>query len=198
LTVAAVDPYGNAVTGYSGTVLLITTDHDTPPSAYTFTQSDNGSHTFAVTLSTAGVQTLLVRDAANGAIMNTATVTVQAGSATQFQVIAPPTASSGIPFDLILVALDPYGNIATSYQGTVTFNCTDTDPGVMLPGTYTFTTGSGGDNGVHDFVAGATLITPGDQTITASDTVNPDYSSSPFPLDLARIIHQGGFALDLV
>ena len=69
VTVTAFDAYGNVATGYTGTVRLLTSsDHDTPPSDYTFTQSDNGTHTFSVTLFTAGVQTLLVQDAANGAI----------------------------------------------------------------------------------------------------------------------------------
>ena len=172
LTVAAVDPYGNPVTGYSGTVILLTTDHDTTPSIYTFTQSDNGSHTFAVTLFTAGVQTLTVSDAANEAITRTANVSVQAASATQLQVIAPSTAASGTPFDLIVVALYPYGNTATNYQGTVAFSTSDSDPGVKLPAAYTFTTGGGGDNGAHAFLAGVTLITPGNQTITVTDTAN--------------------------
>ena len=99
-------------------------------------------------------------------------MTVQAAPASQFLVAAPSNVTSGVPFDVIVLALDPYGNIATSYQGTVTFSSSDTDPGVMLPTPYTFTTGSGGDNGVHDFVAGVTLITPGNQTITATDTAN--------------------------
>jgi hypothetical protein len=61
-------------TAYSGTVILISSDHYTRPSDYTFTQSDSGTHIFSVSLFTAGVQTLLVRDAANGTIMATVTV----------------------------------------------------------------------------------------------------------------------------
>ena len=170
LAVTAVDAQGQVVTGYTGTVLLITSDHSTRPSDYTFTQSDSGTHVFSVSLFTAGPQTLLVLDAANGAIMGSVTIAVDPAAADHFLVSAPSTATSGMPFDLIVTALDPYGNIDTNYQGTVAFASSDTDPGVVLPSPYTFTTGAGGDDGVHDFAAGVTLITAGDQTLTATDS----------------------------
>jgi hypothetical protein len=71
-----------------------------------------------------------------------------------------------------VTALDAYGNIDSNYQGTVTFTTTDADSGVLLPADYTFTTGVGGDNGVHTFSGGVTLITVGDQTLTVRDTVS--------------------------
>jgi hypothetical protein len=37
---------------------------------------------------------------------------------------------------------------------------------------FTWTTGSDGDNGLHDFLAGVTLITSGEQTLTLTDTVS--------------------------
>src|SRR5262249_40747371 len=87
--------------------------------------------------------------------------------------IEPVTvAVSGTPFDITVTALDPSGNVDTSYQGTVTFSTTDPDSGVVLPGDYTFTTGTGGDNGVHTFSGGVTLGTVGDQTLTVTDTVS--------------------------
>jgi hypothetical protein len=54
----------------------------------------------------------------------------------------------------------------------VTFSTTDPDSGVVLPADYTFTTGVGGDNGVHSFSGGVTLVTVGDQTLTVTDTVS--------------------------
>jgi hypothetical protein len=54
----------------------------------------------------------------------------------------------------------------------VTFSTTDPDSGVVLPGDYTFTTGDGGNNGVHTFRGGVTLITVGDQTLTVTDNVS--------------------------
>jgi hypothetical protein len=40
---------------------------------------------------------------------------------------------------------------------------------VALPSSYTFTTGYGGDNGVHIFPGGVALITTGDRIVTATD-----------------------------
>jgi hypothetical protein len=86
-----------------------------------------------------------------------------------FLITVAPTAVSGTPFDITLTALDLYGNLDTNYQGTVTFSTTDPDTGVVLPADYTFTTG---DNGVHTFSGGVTLVTVGDQTLTVTDTAS--------------------------
>jgi hypothetical protein len=90
----------------------------------------------------------------------------------RFLITAPPTAVSGTPFDVTITALDPSGNVDTNYQGTVTFTTTDPDSSVALPADYTFTTGVGGDNGVHTFPGGLILVTVGDQTIIGTDTVS--------------------------
>ncbi len=66
LTVTAYDKFGNQATGYTGTVKLTSSD----PAAglgvpYAFTTGaghDNGSHTFSVTLNTAGSQTITATD----------------------------------------------------------------------------------------------------------------------------------------
>jgi streptogramin lyase len=168
----AFDPYGNQDTSYSGTVIITSLDRYPQPFVYTFTPGDNGSHNLSVSLFTAGAQTLLARDTGQEGIAAAASVAVTAAPADQFLVTAPSTAVSGMPFNVIVTALDPYGNTDTNYQGMITFATSDPDPGVTLPAPYTFTTGSGGDNGVHAFVAEVTLLTPGNQTITATDTAN--------------------------
>jgi hypothetical protein len=89
-----------------------------------------------------------------------------------FRITAAPTAVAGTPFDVTVTALEAYGKIDTTYQGTVTFTTTDPDSGVVLPADYTFTTGDGGDNGVHTFPGGVTLATVGDQTLSGTDTVS--------------------------
>jgi hypothetical protein len=91
------------------------------------------------------------------------------GTAAFFAVAAPASVSAGTPFDITVTAVDPYGNKAVNYQGTVTFSTSDTDPGIVLPADYTFTAA---DAGVHTFPGGTTLITPGNQTITATDTAS--------------------------
>jgi hypothetical protein len=88
-------------------------------------------------------------------------------TAAYFGIAAPASVPLGTSFDLTLTALDPYGNTAVNYQGTVTFSTSDTDPGIVLPADYTFTPA---DAGVYTFPSGVTLNTPGDQTITAADT----------------------------
>ena len=172
VTVTVLDSEGNVVTGYTGTVVVTSSELNPQPTDHTFTASDSGSYVFSATLFSAGVQTVEARDAANGALAGTATVTVQAAPANQLLLTAPANVSAGMPFDMILTALDPYGNTDTSYQGTLAFSTSDANPGVMLPAPYTFTTGNGGDNGLHDFAAQVTLLTPGDQTLTATDTVS--------------------------
>jgi hypothetical protein len=94
------------------------------------------------------------------------------GTAVFFAVAAPASAASGNSFDLTVTALDPYGNRDVNYQGTVTFSTTDHDSGVVLPADYTFTTGVGGDNGVHIFSGGVTLVAVGDQSLTVIDKVS--------------------------
>ena len=69
----------------------------------------------------------------------------------------------------MLTALDPYGNVDMNYRGTVTWASSDSDPGVILPADYTF---QATDNGVASFPAGVTLITPGNQSLTATDTAS--------------------------
>jgi hypothetical protein len=172
VTVTALDPYGNVATGYTGTVTLTSSDRHPQPADYTFTARDHGTHSFRVSLLTAGAQSLSAWDAVNGSIRGSATVAVSAAPAFIFLVTAPATAVAGTPFDVIVTALDLYGNTDTNYKGTVTFTSSDKGQGVVLPAKYTFTIGVDGDNGVHTFPGGVTLITPGDQDIFVTDAVS--------------------------
>jgi predicted outer membrane repeat protein len=96
-------------------------------------------------------------------------------SASAFVLSAPATALPGEQFDLTVMAVDIFGQNAVGYTGTVTFSTTDPDPGVVLPAGYTF---SLADAGSVTFAAGVTLITPGGQTITATDTVDNTITGS--------------------
>jgi uncharacterized protein YjbI with pentapeptide repeats len=91
------------------------------------------------------------------------------GTAVFFAVAGPASVPAGTPFDITVTALDPYGNVDVNYQGTVTFSTSDTDPGIVLPADFTFTAD---DAGVHTFSGATTLSTPGDQTITVTDTAS--------------------------
>src|SRR5262249_34199657 len=79
------------------------------------------------------------------------------------------SASWGATFDVTVVAVDPYGNTDTNYQGTIHFSTTDNDPRVVLPGDYVF---QSGDQGQVTFAGGVTLFTLGDQVITVTDAVS--------------------------
>jgi hypothetical protein len=133
--------------------------------------ADQGRHTFTgdVTFFTEGAQRLMVQDIANSSITASATVAVGAAPASQLLITAPASVVSGVPFDVALAALDPYANVDMNYAGTVTWTSSDTDPGVILPADYTFKVT---DKGNFAFPGGVTLITPGDQTITATDSAS--------------------------
>jgi hypothetical protein len=90
-------------------------------------------------------------------------------SASAFVLIAPATVTAGTPFDVTVKAVDPFGQVAFGYTGTVTFSVTDPDPAVVLPPDYTFTAG---DQGTHTFPGGVTLLTPGTWTLTVADLAN--------------------------
>ncbi len=93
-------------------------------------------------------------------------ITVTAAPTDHFVIIAPASVPAGMPFDITVLAMDPYGNIDTNCRGTIRFTTTDPNSGVVLPADYTF---QPGDGGVVTFVDGVTLITPGDQSITVTD-----------------------------
>lgn len=77
----------------------------------------------------------------------------------------PPArvATSGVSFAIFVAALDDQGSLG-SYLGAITF--TSTDPLATLPTSFTFLPGGGG--ALREFAA--TLRTPGDQTITVTDS----------------------------
>ncbi len=174
VTVTAFDVFDNQAGGYRGTVTFSSADGGAALSAdYVFTAADNGRHSFAgaTALVTAGTQDVTATDVDTG-IAVSAFVNVVAAAAVYFQVDAPAAVDPGVPFDVTVTALDPYGNVDTNYAGTVTWTTTDPDAGVALPADYTFTTGDGGDNGVHTFAGETILITPGPQDMTATDTAS--------------------------
>lgn len=100
-------------------------------------------------------------------------------SASAFVLSAPAKVRAGVPFDLTLTAVDPFGQAAVGYTGTVTFRTTDPDAGVVLPADYTFTAA---DAGMHTFtdtgLGETTLRTRGPQTVTATDAADGSITGS--------------------
>jgi hypothetical protein len=93
-------------------------------------------------------------------------------SASAFIVTAPATVTAGMPFDVIVKAVDSFGQVAVGYTGTVTL-ATD-DPKGTMPADYTFTAD---DAGSHTFRGGVTLYADGSR-ITATDTADDTLTGS--------------------
>jgi hypothetical protein len=166
VTVSARDAFGNLCPAYTGTVAFSTSDVQAGlPSSYTFTAADAGVHTFAVTLKTAGSQSITVNDAANSSILGTQSgIAVSAAAAARFSFSTPSSVTQGVGFKFTVTVLDAYGNVATGYRGKVHLSSTDPKGGTS---DYTF---SNNDNGVHVF--SYTLNTLGSQTLTLVDLSN--------------------------
>jgi hypothetical protein len=175
LTLTVRDPYGNVVTGYTGTVHFTSTDPlASLPADYTFTAADQGTHTFTngVTLYTvqpplANAQFVTATDTSNSSITGAGHDFVRPAAASTYQLTVPAAVAAGSPFSVTLTALDPYGNKAIGYTGKVHFSSSDMQ--AVLPADYTFVSG---DFGSHTFTSGATLATLGSQTLTAADAGN--------------------------
>ena len=77
-----------------------------------------------------------------------------------------------------VTVLDAYSNVDTGYTGTVEFSSSDVQVArrVGPAAEYTFTTGAGGDDGVHTLTG--TLKTAATQSITVTDTAMPALTRS--------------------
>jgi hypothetical protein len=171
-TVIVEDAQGNPLTGYTGTVHFASSDGQAVlPANYTFTAADAGTHTFSATLKTVGLQSISVIDTASPISGTQGNITVTPAAASQFTSNFPGLVTAGTSTSFTLTAKDPYGNVVTSYTGTVHF--TSTDPQAGLPADYTFVAG---DHGVHSF--SATLKTAGTQSLTATDTSNANVTGT--------------------
>ncbi len=166
VTVTADDTFGNIATGYTGTVHLSSHDGHATLGADAMLSSGNG--VFSVTLKTAGNQTVTATDKANSSITGSQTISVSPAAAATYSVTAASPQTAGVAFPVTLTALDTFGNVATAYLGTAHFSKSDNGIGSSVPPNYTFV---GGDHGVHVFTSGVTLVSAGNQTITATDTV---------------------------
>jgi hypothetical protein len=82
-------------------------------------------------------------------------------------------ATAGVAFNLTVRAIDPYGNNAANYAGTVTL--TSTDAAATLPPPYAY---GPTDVAQHTF-GGVVLRTPGTQRITATDSGGLSVQSGP-------------------
>jgi hypothetical protein len=190
VTVAAEDGSGHIATDYSGIVQLSSTDNQAvlPASAPLV----NGVGAFLVTLKSvaAGPWTVKAQDTALSNVAGVSSaITVNPAPASYMTVSTPANATTGSPVHITVGAYDRFGNIAAGYTGTV--KLTSTDPAEANLGSYTFTSGTGKDNGVHTF--NITLKTAGSQTITATDTTstNPTVTGTSSPIATRGLVVTG-------
>jgi hypothetical protein len=200
VTVTAVDIYGNRAPGYTGTIHVSSSDAQASlPADYTFTAADGGTHSFQVTLKTAGTQSFSVADTANAAFASTQSgIVVNPAAASVFAFTGlPASTTAGAAQTFTITAMDAFGNVSP-YFGSVVFSSSDSQ--ASLPSFYTFTAA---DAGSHTF--SATLRTAGAQSLTVTDffsgtprgtqaiTVNPAAASSftvaGFPATTAGVAH---------
>src|SRR5439155_123989 len=125
---------------------------------------------FAVTLKTAGTQSLTVTDTmAADLSARQEGIVVNPAAASQFDVADFPSPRQvGAAGYFYVMPRDAFGNRVTTYTGTVHF--TSSDAPATLPGNYAFT------NGVLTFTA--TLWTAGTQSLTVTDTASPTITGS--------------------
>jgi hypothetical protein len=100
-------------------------------------------------------------------------VRVRGAAASALFMSTTSVATSGTPFNATVRAIDPYGNNAADYAGTVTL--TSTDPAATLPAPYAY---GPADLSQHTFT-GVILRTPGTQRITATDSNGFSITSGP-------------------
>ena len=168
----AYDAFGNVASGYIGTVALSSTDGQAVlPANFTFTALDAGSHTFSVTLETAGTKSLTAEDVVSTSLAGTEFgITVKPAAAHSLAVTGFPSAdTAGDSRTVTVTAYDAYGNVATGYSGTVAL--TSSAAPAVLQGNFTFTST---DKGIHTL--SVTLDTAGTQSISANDVSNASIS----------------------
>lgn len=136
----------------------------------TSTFSVNGTSISGSSVNETTVGTYIVTANYSGVTSNSATLQVSASTSnTEFSVTGfPSPVTAGVAGNVTVQAVDPYGNIVTSYSGTAHF--TSSDSKAVLPADTTLT------NGVGTF--SVTLETAGTQSITATDTVTSSITGS--------------------
>jgi hypothetical protein len=180
LSVEVRDGFGNRATGYTGTVVLSSTDsRATLEAEYTFTTTDKGFKKFPVTLVTAGAQSVTVQDKALPATLHAkADTTVKWLPVTRLVLEAPASVEAGAPLSLKVTALDVHDNLVKDYSREVTFSV-DAD-GATVPAAYTFASADGGSRR-FDFTFEKAVATKITVTDSAGLTVSHDVSVSHAP-----------------
>ncbi|MDA3792057.1 MAG: hypothetical protein PF545_00145, partial [Elusimicrobia bacterium] len=162
ITINAKDQYNNIDVSFNSTVTFHTGGTDTSatvdgfvvPSTKTIT---SGAVVANVKFITAGTGRELWVYAAGVSSASKTNIKVNPATADSFQVVLPDLTGGAVTddkaMDMVVTALDQYGNTAKNYYSTVTFSC-DAD-NFSLPSDYIFNSTT--DQGVHTFTGGITI-----------------------------------------
>jgi hypothetical protein len=165
VTVTALDPANQVVTGYADAVRATSSDTAAALPSFPFTLT-NGTTSFTANLRSAGARTVTLTDSTSASITGTTSIPVLA---VHFLVAAPATVDAGAPFQVTVTALDPANQVVTGYADAV--RATSSDTAAALP-SFPFTL----TNGTTSFTA--TLRTAGTQTVTVTDSTSPSITGT--------------------
>ena len=174
VTVTALDASNATATGYTGTVHFTSSSTGTLPADYTFVAGDNGVHTFSVTLTQSGAQSVTATDTVTPSITGTANTTVNCPA---LSVTASNNGPVCAPATVNLSASSPNPGVSYSWTGPGGFTSNAQNPtGVSVSGTYTVTitfngcTATSSTNVVITSAASATITAP--NTVCANNSYN--------------------------
>jgi hypothetical protein len=153
VVITALDPYGNIAAGYGGTVTVTVDGSDVATATFDPAQ-DGGVRTFPGAVNVTGSSVTVGASDATGLTGTSPSTPVQAAPASRILLVLNPNGLANAPLAVTVMAVDPYGNVDTTFRGTVRF--ASDDPQAVLPGAYTFTEA---DAGRHVFAGGVTLRT---------------------------------------
>jgi hypothetical protein len=142
-TVVFYDSFGNVRSDYVGSVVLQSSDaQGSVPGSYNFTSgptigTDNGAHTFSLTLRTAGPQSVTITDPSSG-LTRSLLMNVTAAGASRLRITnalsAPSYSASAAISGLSVEALDPWDNLDKNYNRPVTVSLSPNPGSASLAG----------------------------------------------------------------
>ncbi len=171
VTVEILDKYNNVLTGDNSdqVTVAINSGPSTSLNGMLTATVHAGVATFSnLSINTAGTYTLDAKSGPLSQVPSSSFVINPAGASSLVVSGFPTGTTAGATHSFTVTAYDTYGNVATGYTGTVSFESSDPQATFSPTTSYTFTTGGAwADNGMHVF--SGTLKTAGPQTISAND-----------------------------
>lgn len=171
VTVTAYDQYDTVYEDHVGEITFSTNASGTYelPDDYTFIPADNGVKVFpnSVMFDEPGVVNVTVEDTSDSTKRGSQeNIQIENLVAFEMIILGPSTVMENETFDVTVSVYHQYGEVFEEYDGTVTFDTSDTSPYVALPDDHPF---GPGDAGSYVF-AGLALSEIGSQTVTVTDT----------------------------